>query len=156
MRIGEIMQKNIVLCREGETAGEAIARMREHKVRCLPVVDEEDRLRGAVWTCSILSHLLPPYAASEELESLRFAPDLGILHQNYLKLADQPVMAIADPDPLTVAPDDSLLAAAAAIVHRDAHPEYVFVISPHRRLLGLVSASDILEWLLRHPHGGEA
>ncbi len=156
MEVRSIMQKNIVLCRAEETVNEAIMRMREHRLRCLPVVDDEERLLGAIWTCNILAHLLPAYATTEEMESLRYAPDLGLLEQNYAKLAARPAIEIADRDPLTAEADESLLAVAAAIVHRDTHPEYVFVIGRDRKLLGIVSATDILEWLCSHSQGGGA
>ena len=46
--IGEVMTKNPITVRPGSSTLEAIEKMREHKVGCLPVVNEQDRLVGIV------------------------------------------------------------------------------------------------------------
>ena len=142
MRVEQVMQREVIVCRPEETVADALERIWTHGVHFLPVVDAEDRLLGAFWNCRVLEEMAPEYIC--ELGSAPFVPDIGALHRRYRELAPKPVVEVMDPDPVTIEPGESLLAAAAAIVCRGAHAEYALVVDEHKRLLGLVSATDVL------------
>jgi len=154
MRADKVMRTKFVLCRVDETVGDVLLRMREHGLRMLPVVDEEERLVGAVWTCGLLARIVPEYILEGELKEVHFAPDLGLLHRRYQELVDLRVQEVMDPEPMTVQEDESLLSVAASIVAHGAHPEFAFVVDAHRRLKGLISAGDVLDALIRHANEG--
>lgn len=46
--VGDVMARKVVTCRSSETARAVMARMAEHRVRRVPVVDDKDGLVGVV------------------------------------------------------------------------------------------------------------
>ena len=142
MKVENVMRREVIVCRPEELVADALARMWDEGVHVMPVVEEDDRLLGAFWNCRVLEEMAPEYIC--ELGKAPFVPDIGALHRRYRELAPKPVVEVMDPEPVTVEPDESLLAAAAAIVCRGGHAEYAFVVDGHKRLLGIVSATDVL------------
>ncbi|HYO84258.1 MAG TPA: CBS domain-containing protein [Bryobacteraceae bacterium] len=47
-RVDEVMSSNPVTCNEDEDVRHAIRKMSEHQIRRIPVVDEQNRLRGII------------------------------------------------------------------------------------------------------------
>jgi CBS domain-containing protein len=64
LRVGEVMTRNPVVVRVHDSLGEAHRRMREHRIRRLPVIDDEGGLVGVVALADLVRHALR--AAPEE------------------------------------------------------------------------------------------
>jgi CBS domain-containing protein len=61
--VQEIMRKPLVVARADEEVSEAIARMKKHGVRRVPVIGEHGRLAGIVCLDDLLRHLVMQTAA---------------------------------------------------------------------------------------------
>ncbi len=149
----EVMVRDVVVADKDEAIGEVLQRMRQKKLRMLPVVDASGAVLGVFSTFSLLSHIVPDYIVSGDLESLSYAPDIGILHKHYTEQAGQAVSSVMDVEPICVHLHDSLLSVSAVVVAR-ARYEYVLVVNEQRQLQGIISAGDVLDVLHGLKMGG--
>ena len=150
----EMMVRDVVTADKSERIGEVLQRMRQKKLRMLPVVDDSGLVLGVFSTFSLLSHIVPDYIVSGDLDSLSYAPDIGILYKHYEQLSEQDMASVMDDEPLCVHLHDSLLSVAASLVAR-ARYEYVLVVNEHKQLQGIISSGDILDMLHELKPGGQ-
>lgn len=54
IRAGEVMSGNVYACTTSNTLEDALSNMREHRVRRIPVVDNDGHLRGIISTSDIV------------------------------------------------------------------------------------------------------
>ncbi len=146
MHAERIMVSDPVTCGMDEPIGEVLQRMRKASLRMLPVVDDKGAIAGILSTFSVLAHIVPEYIVSGDLESVAYAPDLGLLRRHFVEIADAPVREVMDDEPLLVSPDQSLLSVAASLLNFGKH-EYALVADDDRRLMGVISAGDLLDCL---------
>ena len=125
---------------------DVLARMRVEKLRMLPVVDDDGVVAGVVSTFSIMEHLVPSYIVSGDLNQIPYAPDMGILRRHYLEVIEKDLLSVMETRPLLVKRDESLLSTAAALTAFGKH-EYALVVDEEKRLIGIISAGDILDRL---------
>lgn len=151
MHASKIMVDHPKTAHVDEKVGPVLARMRKHHLRMLPVLSDGDIVAGVISTYSVMRHLVPDYIVSGDLDSVPYAPDMGLLRKHYDELAGKPVSEVMD-EPLTVHADESLLSVSAALCTFGKH-EYALVIDEERRLLGVISAGDILDRLRKHADG---
>jgi len=150
----EMMVRDVVTADKHEQIGEVLQRMRQKKLRMLPVVDDSGLVLGVFSTFSLLSHIVPDYIVSGDLDSLSYAPDIGILSKHYEELSGQEMVSVMDDEPLCVHVHDSLLSVAASLVAR-ARYEYVLVVNEQKQLQGIISSGDILDMLHELKPGGQ-
>ncbi len=134
-----------------EKVGEVLQRMRSQHLRMLPVLSDGGCVEGVISTYSVMSHIVPDYIVSGDLDSVPYAPDLGLLRKHYEELSVKSVREVME-KPLTVHADDSLLSVSAALCSFGKH-EYALVVDADKCLLGIISAGDILDRLRKHAHG---
>jgi len=134
-----------------EKVGDVLVRMRSQHSRMLPVLSDGDCVEGVVSTYSVMSHVVPDYIVSGDLDSVPYAPDLGLLRKHYEELSVKTVREVME-KPLTVHADDSLLSVSAALCSFGKH-EYALVVDDNNCLLGVISAGDILDRLRKHVLG---
>ncbi len=151
MHASKIMVKHPKVARADEKVGPVLVRMRKQHLRMLPVLSDGDVVEGVISTYSLMRHVVPDYIVSGDLDSVPYAPDLGLLRKHYDELAEKHVREVMD-EPLTVHADESLLSVSAALCTFGKH-EYALVIDEERRLLGVISAGDILDRLRQHKNG---
>jgi len=146
MRAKDIMKTAVITACEQEVLIDLTARVRETHVRMFPVINQDRVVVGAVSTFSIMEHLLPAYILSGDLGDLAFAPDMDLLHSNYMDRRNLAVTALMDTPPLLVNAEESVFAVAAALMQYGKH-ECAIVVDQDKHLLGLISAEDILNSL---------
>jgi len=139
-----IMIKNPVTALQSEQVGDVLRRMREAKLRMLPVLDDDGVVVGIFSTFSILGEIVPSYIVSGDLNSVSYAPDLGVLRRHYDALKDSELSDMIDKESLMIKPEESLLSVATALIGFRKH-EYALVVDEQKHLLGIISAGDILE-----------
>ncbi|MDQ6998673.1 MAG: CBS domain-containing protein [Mariprofundus sp.] len=139
-----IMVTNIVTAHVDETVDTILERMRDARLRMIPVLDNEKVIVGVVSTFSVLEKVVPSYIVTGDLNQISYAPDIGILLRHYDEISELKVTEVMDDKPLTVNRGESLLSVAAAMISFTKH-EYAMVIDDHRHLLGIVSAGDVLD-----------
>jgi len=120
-------------------------RMRSHGLRMLPVLDEQQRIQGVLSTYSVLSHILPDYIANGDLGGVSYASDSGLLHKHYQRVAAQAVSVVMDLEFHTVDANESLISVASTLI--GCKHEYALVIDKDSRLLGVISAGDVIRML---------
>jgi CBS domain-containing protein len=142
----KIMVTNVVTAQEHELVGDVHAKMNREKLRMLPILDKQGLVKGLLSTFSIMENIIPDYLISGDLNQISYAPDLGILCKRYEEVIKSPICNMVDTSPLLVAKDESLLSVAAAIASHGKH-EYALVVDENKKLLGVISAGDILNRL---------
>lgn len=142
----KIMVTHVITAQEHELVGDVHTKMTHEKLRMLPVVDDQGVVKGLLSTFSIMENIIPDYLISGDLNQISYAPDLGILCKRYEEIIRSPISNLVDTSPLLVAKDESLLSVAAAIASHGKH-EYALVVDEHKKLLGVISAGDILNRL---------
>jgi len=143
MHANLIMVKNVKTCRPDQTVAEAIEFLNTKAFRIIPVVDDEDHILGEVNTLTLLTHIVPEYIVDGYLQSVPFAPDIGLLRKHYQEILQKNITDVMDDNPTIVREDESLLSETAAMVTHDRF-EYVLVVDDEQRLTGIISSSDIL------------
>ncbi len=151
MHAHKIMVRNPESAHIDEQVGKVLVRMRSLKLRMLPVLSDGNHVEGVISTYSVMSHIVPNYIVSGDLESVPYAPDLGLLRRHYRELAGKTVREVME-KPLCVHLDESLLSVAAALCSFGKH-EYALVVDGDSRLMGVISAGDILDRLRLHAEG---
>ncbi len=151
MHAKDIMTTDLVVCHPEQTVAEIAAVLNEQSFRMIPVVDAEHKILGAVNTLSVLSSLVPSYIVTGDLESIPYAPDIGLLRKHYITLLNRNVSEVMEKKPTIVHADESLLSVTAALITYDRF-EYALVADADERLVGVLSSSDILKRLAKTPH----
>jgi len=146
------MQKAIVAHADTPVTS-ALDKMLETGHHMLPVVDEENRVVGLFSTLSVIGHLVPDYIVSGDLDDIPYAPDFGLLRNHYDAMKDLKVSQLMVDAPFAIKPEESLLSVAAALVTHAMH-DCVLVIDSDRRLVGMITSSDVLDQLRNMPEDG--
>jgi len=138
-----IMVKDVMTCRPDQTVAEVIELLNRKTFRIIPVIDDKNQILGAVNTLTLLAHILPEYIVKGYLQSVPFAPDIGLLRKHYQEILQKSITEVMDDNPTIVQEDESLLSVTAAMVTYDRF-EYVLVVDTKKCLSGIISSSDIL------------
>jgi len=146
MYVKKIMKKEVVTVSPEQSVGEAVKLMRKNHLRSLPVTDAENRICGIFSTKIVLAHVVPEYIVSGDMTSIPFAPDMGMLQRHYADIMNRPVSEVMESEPVLVHEHESLLSTASTLASHD-NCEYVFVVNESMKLLGIVSAGDVLDRL---------
>lgn len=146
MKANLVMTKELVVCHPEQTVFEVLKVLREKSFRVLPVVDENQKILGAVNMLSMLSKLVPEYIVKGYLKSIPYAPDMGVLRKHYKEIIDHKVIDIMDDNPTIVGENESLLSVTSALIAFDRF-EYAFVADKENVLLGIIASSDIVRCL---------
>ncbi len=117
------------------TLPEACELLREHKIRRLPVVDDEGKLVGIV-TRGDLRGAQPSEATT-----------LSIWELNYL-LAKLKIKEIMTPDPITIREDATIEDAAQLMI--DYKVSGLPVVNAQGDLVGMITESDIFRMVVKH------
>jgi CBS domain-containing protein/nucleotide-binding universal stress UspA family protein len=143
---GDIMSRHVRTIEADETLAGAVARMAEHRVKRLPVVDENDRLIGIVSRADVLRAIaaLPEPVSPPESQPGGAARTVG----------DAVIVDVP-----TVAPETPAEQVLAKVVQNPLRR--VVVKDPDGRVLGLVGDRDLLarssadrrSWIARVLHG---
>ncbi len=141
-----IMTTDLIVAKEDERVSTVFERMRKAKLRMLPVLDSNDRIAGVLSTFCVLQSIVPGYLISGDLSDISYAPDLGLLLRHYEEIDTQSISNVMNTTPLVVAHNESLLSVAASVCAYGRH-EYAMVVDDEKRLLGVISAGDILDAL---------
>lgn len=141
-----IMVTEVTTAHVNDRVCDVLERMRAAKLRMLPVLSDGGVVAGVISTFSIMEHLVPSYIVSGDLNQISYAPDMGILRRHYKEVAQKDLRSVMETKPLLVKRDESLLSTAAALTALGNH-EYALVVDEEKRLIGVVSAGDILDRL---------
>ncbi len=155
MTTKSIMKSGLFTLKPSDTVAHAMTLMHEHHVRNLPVVDEEGSFIG-LFGLRRLSHLLLPRVALDlgkhSVSSLHFLPDEVVqMGDRWHKIADQPVENFLEKQskllfckPGTAFPELIALLDES----KDASLPVIVIKGKSKKLVGMVSAWDVLEGII--------
>lgn len=141
MFVADVMTKEVITIAPSSSIGAAIALMREHGFRRLPVV-EDDRLIGIVTDRDLRQATNSPLVLREKWYS------------DFLLEAIK-VRSCMTPDPITVAPSTPLIEAARRLRQHKIGGLPV-VVEGH--VVGMITVTDMLDFLISHlaPEDGDS
>jgi len=145
-RVRDVMVKHVVAVNPDDQVSDALKTMLENRVSALPVVDAHDRCVGVLSATDLL-HLAQQLGG--ELEALHQAEGLSreLLEEQLERtgFSRQIVQEVMTHSAVTVEPDTTLVAAAAAMIRNQVHR--LAVSDPKGKLLGIISTMDIIRAL---------
>ena len=155
MTTDKIMTSRVITMRPDANVADALSIMRKHHVRNLPVVDDSDEFIG-LFGVRRLSRLLLPRAAVDlsryKVDDLSFLPDeIAQLSERWQEIAKQPVSRFLEKKKklLFCTPETSFPQLLELIEQsKDSSLPVIVVKGGTRKLVGMVSAWDVLEGII--------
>jgi CBS domain-containing protein len=149
--VADIMERDIVSVRPDADVESLLRLMRQHELPGIPVTDEAGRLKGIVTDADLilrdedadlhLPHHIDLWGGVIFLEPIKH-------YEERLRRAFAATVSdMMTPDPVTVAPDDSIEHAARLIAERKHNR--LPVVDGDGKLVGVVTRVDVLEALTR-------
>lgn len=141
-RVKEVMSKHVVTIYAKDTVHDALERMMENKVSTLPVLDQQGCCVGILSTSDFVdvSHELDETLSGREHESeVWWSLFVRNISQN---VGGHNVMELVTEDVIAVGPDELLVEAAGTMLREKIHR--LPVLDDKRRLLGIISTTDVL------------
>ena len=144
--VRDVMTRHVVVANPGDAVSDALKLMVENRVSALPVVDGHDRCVGVISSTDLLQMALQ---LGGELEALNTAE--GLAHELLIEklehtgFSNQVVNEVMTRVAVTVQPETTLVAAAAAMVRNQVHR--LAVADAKGKLIGLISTVDIVKAL---------
>ncbi len=160
MTVETIMSFRLEKLKPKDSVCDALRVMHTHKVRNLPVVDEDDQFVG-LFTIRRLIHLLLPKAAQMDfgLKELSFMPDdLGELYNRLEKFGQRPVAEfLENKGNLVFCKPSTPFPEVLKLLDKSTHSSLPVVVvkGKKNKLVGMVSAWDILEKLVINVYSAE-
>jgi CBS domain-containing protein len=150
-----IMTSRVVTLRPTDKVADALALMRKHRVRNLPVVDDSGAFIG-LFGVRRLGRLLLPRAAVDlsrySVADLSFLPDeVGQMSERWQGIAKEPVERFLEKEKklLFCTPDTSFPQLLELLEQtKDSSLPVIVVEGSARQLVGIVSAWDVLEGII--------
>lgn len=145
-RVRDVMVTHVVAVNPGDAVSDALKLIVENRVSALPVVDVHDRCVGVVSATDLLQLA---QQLGGELEALNTSE--GVEHEMLIEklehtgFSNQTVNEVMTHVAVTVQPESTLVAAAAAMVRNRVHR--LAVADSKGKLMGLVSTMDIIRAL---------
>jgi len=145
-RVRDVMTTDLVAVNPSDSVSEALCLLVENRVSALPVVDGHERCVGVLSATDLLQLALQ---LGGELEALNSAE--GLDHELLLEklehtgFSTQIVQEAMTPSVVTVLPESTLVAAAAAMTRNRVHR--LAVVDGRGKLVGLISTMDIIRAL---------
>ena len=150
MIASNVMTREIVSLHEDASVKDAIFLFRKSALHDLPVIDSEGKPVGEISPRSILHHAVPAYASTDLLAAMRGGPDIQSVYNNLAGALEHPISEVMTRDVQTVAEHTPTSAVAAMLITMTGDSNHVFVVDDDGRLLGLISARDIINRLPEH------
>lgn len=155
MKAKNIMTSRLFTLKPDDTVADALQLMHSKHVRNIPVVDASGVFIG-LFGLRRLSHLLLPIAASDlgrySLNDLNFLPDESVLvGDRWHDIANQPVIDFLEKKKklLFCSPDTRFPELLALLEEsKDSTLPVIIVEGKKRKLVGVVSAWDVLESII--------
>lgn len=152
-----IMATGYPVLTAGMTLIDCVRTLLQNRVLAMPVVDESGKYLGQFRKNLLVSEVLPQVAVHDlRFERVARMIDTGLLHETmadvrerFAAIADQPVSRYLDKEAPVLRPEQPLV---TAMVYLFLGRNFLPVVDPDSGLLvGVVSAWDVLESIIRKP-----
>ncbi len=144
LTVRDIMTRDVVSIRAMASVREVLDLMFSHKLRYLPVVDEEECLVGEVGILDLIAAGIPEYA--QRVGNLNFLSELEPLEKLLRNEATIAVESVMKSPAKAVSPDTTVLEVSLEMATTKKRH---YAVVEKGRLVGVVSSMDILSKVLR-------
>ncbi|MCD8164576.1 MAG: CBS domain-containing protein [Synergistaceae bacterium] len=144
MKIGELMNKDMVVLRENDTIELAIELILRHCRTGVPVLTADNRVCGFVSEEDIIKKCLPGYITT--LKNAAFLPDYGQFAKRFAAIRYKKVTEIMQEKVVCFNKDDSDFAVAAEMIRR--HFKVCPVIDENGIFVGFVSRAYLIRSMI--------
>ncbi len=162
MIAANIMKTAVLTLHCTSTMEEAIKILRKEKIRMVPIVDDDNKVLGAVTPRRLMRCILPGYITQGYLKDVKFAPELQQFIDNIEQLAKKYVCdfleaepAKENPDYAMISPETSVMEVACLFLNTERPVESVLVVDNMERLLGIISPVDVFKRLWEYAEKNE-
>lgn len=138
------MTREVITTTPEARVADAIALLHRHHLHDIPVIDDEGKPVGMLTARAVLHHALPSYASENLLAAMQASPDLPSVHDRLAAMAGLTVAEVMSPQVLSVREEAPTNAIAAMLVLLRNDSQNILVTDGHGRLVGTISALDIL------------
>jgi len=151
MIASHVMSESVKTLPHTTTVTDAIILLKSSHLNDVPVIDDNQRVVGTVTAKSILHHALPDYVNSKLLATMQAAPDIQSMYKNIAYILQNSISIVLDTDIVTVKPATATSAIGAMLVGLNHDTHNILVIDEADKLVGIISARDILNRLQVKP-----
>lgn len=144
LKIGELMNKDMVVLRENDTIELAIELILRHCRTGVPVLTADNRVCGFVSEEDIIKKCLPGYITT--LKNAAFLPDYGQFAKRFAAIRYKKVTEIMQEKVVCFNKDDSDFAVAAEMIRR--HFKVCPVIDENGIFVGFVSRAYLIRSMI--------
>ncbi|MDD4909255.1 MAG: CBS domain-containing protein [Candidatus Omnitrophica bacterium] len=144
MKVGEIMTRKVVTLKPQASAKEAVELLFKRKISGLPVVDDDNVVKGMFTEKDIMSYLLPGYL--QTVGKFIYEEHPKGIAKKVQELANIKVGDIMRKEVVTVLEDTLLVEVSRIMLTQKIRR--VIVVDKDNRLLGMVSRGDVLKRFL--------
>ncbi|MES0371316.1 MAG: CBS domain-containing protein [Mariprofundaceae bacterium] len=130
---------------------DAITLFRSTSLHDIPVVDQDGKPVGSISCKAILHASVPKYASDSLLATMEGGPDIASVYSNLHNLSEKPVSEIMDQSIHSVKGTTPTSAIAAMLTHMHYDSFNILVVDEPGKLIGTISAFDIVCRSRDHP-----
>jgi len=137
------MSRNIIIVKEDTSINDLIRIFVEHKISCVPVVNDKEKLVGIATKTDVLGYFLDIDLHISVKEALRDVLEYGAEQSDREEPPEKEmnVGAIMTPDPITAHEDTPVETLARTMIENNIHR---LIIMGNGTITGIVSTLDIL------------
>jgi mannitol/fructose-specific phosphotransferase system IIA component (Ntr-type) len=144
LTVADIMTTNVVTLKKNATLKELTDLMYAKHLRYVPIVDDTGKLVGEIGVIDLIKAGIPDYAF--RIGSLQFLSELEPMTELLLKEDKISVESIMNKNPVSLKPNTSVIEVAFEMSR---NKKRHFAICDNGKLVGVVSAMDLLSKVLR-------
>lgn len=144
LTVADIMTTNVVALKKNATLKELTDLMYAKHLRYVPIVDDTGKLIGEIGVIDLIKAGIPDYAF--RIGSLKFLSELEPMTELLLKEDKISVESIMNKNPVSLKPNTSVIEVAFEMSR---NKKRHFAICDNGKLVGVVSAMDLLSKVLR-------
>lgn len=153
-RVGDIMTTEVIKVQPETKVSEVARLMAEHHISGLPVVDENDHVLGVVTEVDMMVRnrrfKLPAFVMI--LDMIIYLETPGHYQERLEHMLGTTAREIMSEPPVTTTPDATIEDLTELMVNRRRNP---IPVVENKRLVGIVSRTDIIRLMVREFDGGE-
>jgi len=145
MKVIDVMTHTPLTCREDDTLRQVTEKMVMRRCGSVPVVDDDNHLKGIVTIRDTMLPLYPNFG--EYVHDAVHARDFEDMEENYKKVMCMKVKEVMTEHPMSIAADKPVLKAASFMGVKNLRR---MPVTEDGKLVGMVSIGDIARGLYIH------
>lgn len=142
-KVKKYMMRSLNSVSEEDTVKEVIRAMHKMEMSVLPVVDDENKFLGTIYSENILKNIIPEQYGM--LESHRLLYEINQAAENLKEIKDNKIQEYMSTNTSAVKEMDSMDNLADIMLNNE--ESYLYVVNEEEKLRGYISRGDLLYYL---------